>query len=160
MNNRLDQLPAKRLMTEIDRLEQDLGDLKTRQSIPRSLVTRAYPFQTTNAFDVSDFAIAANTAHYFYIEYDGDGTQASPYAQNYCQVYNNGTDAAHRLSDYQLNDSTGTSYSYYLQYPSPLKPVDSITIVLSVLAGASGASIYIKLRLMGTSKATNVSVNL
>lgn len=157
MNSRLDQDQDNTALTEIKNLQSDLAELKSRQSIGRALVKMTFLSQTANTFDLSAYSIPANTTHYFYIFFTGDGTQANPYGSHYSQIYNNGTDSAHRLSDYQQTDSTGT---FYFTYPnSQILAIYGMGWVIGVAAGSSGASIYIKIRTMMTCKGVSLTMS-
>jgi hypothetical protein len=158
MNNRIDQEIDHHYETTVRSLQMDVTELKSRQPTDSALVKRSYVSQTSNTFDLSAIAIAANTIRYFYITFTGDGTQAEPYGIQYSQVYNNGTDAGHRLSDYQQLDATGTYYFFSPTRPSPFIGPKKMTWTIGVSAGPSGASVYIKLRIMATCKGTNIEV--
>ena len=159
MNNRLDQDQDNAVLTEIKNLQSDFAELKSRQSIARSLVTRAYSVQTSNTFDLSAYSIPANTLHSFVIMVTGDGSQPQPYGIQYSQVYNGGTDAGHRLSDYQQVDATGTYYSWLPSPPSPFAGPNKMSWTISVQAGSSGASVYIKIRTMMTCKGVSITLS-
>lgn len=156
MNSRLDQDQDNAALTEIKNLQSDFAELKSRQSIGRALIKMTYISQTANAFDLSAYSIPANTTHYFYILFTGDRTQENPYGSHYSQIYNNGTDSAHRLSDYQQTDSTGT---FYFTYPnSQILATYGMGWVIGVAAGSSGASIYIKMRTMMSCKGVSLTL--
>ncbi|GAP57994.1 hypothetical protein AHiyo1_09560 [Arthrobacter sp. Hiyo1] len=159
MNSRLDQDQDNAALTEIKNLQSDFAELKSRQSIGRALVKRTYVVQTANAFDLSAYSIPANTLHSFVITVTGDGSQPQPYGIQYSQVYNGGTDAGHRLSDYQQLDATGTYYSWLPSPPSPLAGPNKMSWTIAVQAGSSSASVYIKIRTMMTCKGVSLSLS-
>ncbi|MDQ0825429.1 hypothetical protein QFZ60_001602 [Arthrobacter sp. B2I5] len=152
MNNRLDHQLQNSVGSEIESLEQDLGELKSRQSIGRELVKRSYLVQTASTFDLSAYSIPANTTKFFSLQLTGDNTQAWPYGIQYSQIYNNGTDAAHRLSDYNINDSTGVSYFWFPN--TGIRSVNTMAWTIGVVTQATPASIYMKFRAQLSCKAT------
>jgi hypothetical protein len=157
MNDRLDQDRDNAALAEIRKLQGDLAELKSRQSIGRALVKMTYVSQTANSVDLSAYSIPANTIHYFYIFFTGDGSQAEPYGSHYSQIYNNGTAPANRLSDYQQKDGSGT---FYFTYPnSQYRNVNGMSWAIGVSAGASGASISIKMRTMTTCKGVSLAMS-
>jgi hypothetical protein len=155
MNSRLDYDQDSTVLTQIRNLQSDVAELKSRQSIGRELVTRTYSVQTVNAWDYSAYAIAPNTVMSFYFTATGDGTQDRPYGSQYSGVYNNGTDSAHRLSDYQVNDATGTNYAWRNLVPGTTTNI--MQWIITVRAGSSGASIYIKFRAVLSCKAVRLT---
>lgn len=149
MNSRLDRDLSSTAVAQLNRLTTDANELKSRQSIGRSLVKRSYLAQSTSAFDVNGFSIAANDIHFFNLVYTGDKTQTYPYGVQFSQVYNGGTDAGHRLSDYQLQDATGTYYTW--NSDGTYMGTNKMAWVIVVYAGSSGATVYLKARTMTTS---------
>ncbi|WP_427007203.1 hypothetical protein [Pseudarthrobacter sp. H2] len=135
-----------------------MTELKSRQPTGSALVKRSYISQTANSFDLSAYSIPANTTQFFYITFTGDGTQAEPYGIQYSQIYNNGTDSAHRLSDYQQYDSTDTFYFSQAVRPSPFIGPNKMTWTVGIGAGPSGASVYIKMRVMVSCKGSSLAL--
>jgi hypothetical protein len=158
VNSRLDQQIDHTFETTLQTLQSDVAELKSRQPTGSALVKRSYISQTANTFDLSAYSIPANTIHFFYITFTGDGTQDDPYGIQYCQIYNNGTDSAHRLSDYQQLDATGTYYFSTATRPSPFIGPKKMTWTIGISAGSSGASVYLKMRIMATCKGANLAL--
>jgi hypothetical protein len=154
MNDRLSQQVEHNLKSTLEGLQHDLAELKSRQPTASSLVKRSFTSQTSNTFDIVAHSIPANTVRYFYLTFTGDGTQPQPYGIQYCQIYNNGTSSGNRLSDYQQRDITGTYYFSSATRPSPFIGPNKMTWIIGVSAGASGASIYLKIRVMASCKGT------
>lgn len=152
MNSRLDNSQDNATITEIKSLQADIAELKSRQSIGHGSVTHAYTGSSPYAFDVSAYSIAANATHGFWITFTGDGSQAMPYGIQYSAVYNNGTDSAHRLSDYLIADSTGTYYNWGFGSAGGTPSAPTLTWFVNVNAGSSGASAYIKFRISTSCK--------
>jgi hypothetical protein len=152
VSSRLDNTQDNGTITEIKSLQADIAELKSRQSVGHGSVTHGYIGQSPNAFDVSAYAIPANTTHSFWITFTGDGSQPAPYGVQFSAVYNNGTDAAHRLSDYVMYDSTNTYYNWGLSSAGGTPSAPTLTWFVNVNAGASGASVYIKFRISTTGK--------
>lgn len=148
MSNRLDQQTDQALMAEIMRLRTDVDQLKSRQSINRSLITKSIVSQSSNPVDLSAINVPANTTRYFYIRFATDTDFTYPYGVQFSQVYNGGTDSAHRLSDYGIVDSTGAGYFWFLQSASSY----SLFWVIGVNAGSTDASVYLKVRTVTTNK--------
>lgn len=158
MNNRIDQEIGNHYQTTVEGIQRDVMELKSRQPIGSALVKRAYLSQTSNSFDVSANSIPANTTRYFYLTFTGDGSQVQPYGIQFSQIYNNGTGSGQRLSDYQQKDASGTYYFSSATRPPSFNNANKMTWVIGVSAGPSGASIYIKLRVMATCKGSNLEL--
>lgn len=158
MNSRIDQEIGNHYQTTVEGLQRDVMELKSRQPTGSALVKRAYVSQTSNSFDLSAYSIPANTWHYFYIEFTGDGTQDEPYGSQYSKIYNGGTAPANRLSDYQQTDAGGTYYFSTATRPSPFIGPKKMTWMIGVFAGSAGASIYIKMRVMCTCKGVGLAL--
>lgn len=154
MNSRLDNTHDNATITEIKSLQADINELKSRQSVGHGLVTHGYVGQSTAAFDISAYSIPANTTHGFWITFTGDGSQATPYGVQFSAVYNNGTDSAHRLSDYLIGDSTGTYYNWGIGSAGGTPSAPTLTWFINVNAGSSGASVYIKVRIQVSCRGT------
>ncbi len=150
MNNRIAALPENSYAAEVKQLQVDLQELKSRQSIPRSLIGRAYITTTSNTWDINGVSVAANSIRSFLLIFSADHTQTWPYGVQYSQVYNGGTDAGHRLSDYQQLDATGTLYNWLTYSVGNSQNTVGWQIVVS--AGPTGATVYIKGRTMTTCK--------
>ena len=155
MNSRLDNDGDNAILTEIKSLQQDIAALKaSRQSINHGLVQHAYTGQSPYAFDISAYSIPANTGHGFWITFTGDGSQPTPFGVQYSAVYNNGTDAAHRLSDFIMYDSTNTYYNWGFGSAGGTPSAPTLSWFINVNAGPSGANVYIKFRISTTCKGT------
>jgi len=159
MNSRLDHDQDNAVITQIKGLQSDVEELKSRQSIGRELVARSYSIQTAASFDVSAYSVPANSTHFIYFFLTCDTSQTYPYGVQYCQVYNNGTDAAHRLSDYEINDSTGVNYKW--AFNTGYRNVNAISWYLSIVnTGSSAASIYVKFRAIVSAPAVSLGYSL
>jgi hypothetical protein len=145
MSSRLDRDQESALITEIAGLQRDLNELRTRQSIARSLLRRTYTVSTAAAFDVNGVVIPAGGVKNFYFYAKGDQTQVAPYGVQYSQVYSNGTAPANLLPDDLTLNSSGTSYNWV--------PIDAgadyymgWAITVNNIGSSSSATIYIKFR--------------
>lgn len=145
---RLDNSTDNTFSTELASLWTDVNELKSRQNINRSLVRRSFITTSNSAFDVNGFTIAAGQTHFFEIVFTGDGSQPYPYGVQYSQVYNNGTDSAHRMSDYQLLDFSNSFYNWSAD--ASVTGPHQIGWFIAVNAGPLGAVVYIKVRTMTT----------
>lgn len=104
---RLDRQSDQDILQQIVSLEDDLRELRTRQSIPRILTTKTYITALPGTWDINGVTIAASGFQNYSIIWTSDGTQPYPFAYLSIAAYNGGT----QLADYGYRTSTDGGYS-------------------------------------------------
>lgn len=155
MSERTTNQAAHSAQSFLEAIERDLQELKSRQPIARALQSKTFISATALPFDVSAYAVPANTIMYFYFTVNCDGSQARPYGIQYSDVYNGGTAPGNRLSDYQATDASGVLYASYIN--ADTITVGTVGFIIAVTTGATAASIYIKFRAIVSSKSVSMS---
>jgi hypothetical protein len=82
----------------IEQLETDLADLRTRQSVPKALITRGI-YTPGKTYDITAVVLAAGTSHTYIIYFDGDGSQPNPYGYPVFSIFNGSTALVPWVSD-------------------------------------------------------------
>ncbi|WIE74478.1 hypothetical protein [Curtobacterium sp. MCSS17_007] len=93
----------------MNRLDADVRELRSRQSIPRTLTTKAVQTALPGTRDVANFTVPANTSARWSIVWKADGTQAAPIVWASADVY----DGTTKLGRYGVLDSLGRGYLLY-----------------------------------------------
>lgn len=147
-------------MVLIEGLEHDVRELRSRQSIPRNLSTKAVETSLPGTRDVSGVTVPANSTMSWTIDWVSDGTQDAPVANAAAYVYN-GTSL---YSPYGVLNSSGAGYTLSQDY----KITESLNSIgaqhfawnLTVYGGSSGISnLSFKASILGSTPGTLTITN-
>jgi hypothetical protein len=108
VNSRPDRQVDQSLQVLLESMENDIRELRTRQSIPRNLTTKTYITQIPGTWDITSYAVPANGTASKIWTWISDGKTPAPLVQFYALVTNN----ASTLNNYGYsNPSTTGGYS-------------------------------------------------